>query len=167
MRFLFSVLVVALSFTAPVRASDAPADAHAADRVQIQKVVEGFKAAIIAKDGKAVRGMFLPGGSWLMAMDKAGVAKVRAKHPEAKQLVPGSYEDFAGFVGSAPKAIEEVFSNVRIQTDGIVGTVYFDYRFEVDGKATNHGAETWQMVHTDEGWKISAMLYSAIMDDNG
>ena len=167
MRFLFSALVVVLSFTAAVRASDAPADAHSADRAQIQKVVEGFKAAIIAKDGKAVRGMFLPGGSWLMAMDKAGLAKVHAKHPEAKQLVPGSYEEFAGFVGSAPKPIEEVFSNVRIQTDGIVGTVYFDYRFEVEGKATNHGAETWQLVHTDDGWKISAMLYSAIMDDNG
>lgn len=167
MRFVFSVLLAALSFTTAVRASDAPTDAHAADRAQIQKVVDGFKAAIIAKDGKAVRGMFLPGGSWLMAMDKAGLAKVRAKHPEAKQLVPGSYEEFAGFVGSAPKPIEEVFTNVRIQTDGIVGTVYFDYRFEVDGKATNHGAETWQLVHTDEGWKISAMLYSAIMDDNG
>ena len=167
MRFLFSVLLVALSFTTAVHASDAPADTHAADRAQIQKVVEAFKAAIIAKDGKAVRGMFLPGGSWLMAMDKAGLAKVRAKHPEAKQLVPGSYEEFAGFVGSAPKPIEEVFSNVRIQTDGIVGTVYFDYRFEVEGKATNHGAETWQLVHTDDGWKISAMLYSAIMDDNG
>lgn len=167
MRFLFSVLLVVLSFATTVRASDALADAHAADRVQIQKVVDGFKAAIIAKDAKAVRGMFLPGGSWLMAVDKASLAKVGTKHPEAKQFVPGSYEEFAGFVGSAPKPIEEVFSHVRIQTDGIVGTVYFDYRFEVEGKATNHGAETWQLVHTDDGWKISAMLYSAIMDDNG
>lgn len=167
MRSLFSVLFVALSFTASVHAGEAPADAHAADRAQIQKVVDGFKAAIIAKDGKAVRGMFLPGGSWLMAIDKTSLAKVRAKHPEAKALVPGSYEEFASFVGSAPKPIEEIFSNVRIQTDGIVGTVYFDYRFEVEGKATNHGAETWQLVHTDDGWKISAMLYSAIMDDKG
>ncbi|HEY4145709.1 hypothetical protein [Pinirhizobacter sp.] len=167
MRLLLSVLFVALSFTATVHAKDVPVDTHAADRAQIQQVVDSFKAAIIAKNGKAMSGMFLSGGSWLMAVDKASVAKIRTRHPEAKQFVPGSYEEFAGFVGSAPRPIEEVFSNVSIQTDGIVGTVYFDYRFLVDGKATNHGAETWQLVHTDEGWKISAMLYSAIMDDKG
>jgi hypothetical protein len=78
--------------------------------------------------------------------------------------MPGNYEQFAKFVSEAPKPIEETFRNLRIETDGTVGTVYFDYQFLADGKVQNHGVETWQLVHTKDGWKISAMLYSVIMD---
>lgn len=165
MKFILSaLLLVALPLAAPLHAKNA--DAHAVDRIQIQQLVERFKGAIVAKDGQAMRGMFLPGGSWLMAMDKAALAKVRLKKPDAPQFAPDNYENFAKFVGNAPKPIEETFDDVHIETDGIVGTVYFDYRFLVEGKSTNHGTETWQLVHTDDGWKISAMLYSVTLDDN-
>jgi hypothetical protein len=45
-----------------------------------------------------------------------------------------------------------------------VGIVYFDYRFIKDGKQTNHGVESWQVIRESDGWKISAMLYS-VSDD--
>jgi len=49
---------------------------------------------------------------------------------------------------------------VRIDTNGTVASVWFDFDFLVDGKVTNQGSETWQLVRTDDGWKINAMLYS-------
>ena len=165
MKLVLSVLLFTTSLAMPLHAEKATTAAHAADRAQIQQLVEHFKGVIIAKNGDAMRAMFLPGGSWLQGTDKTSLAKVRAKKPDAQQFAPGSYEQFAKFVGTAPKAIEETFDNVRIETDGIVGTVYFDYQFLVEGKPQNHGVETWQLVHTDDGWKISAMLYSVIMDD--
>lgn len=165
MKFPLPALLVAISLAAPLHAKEAANDTLAADRSQIQQLIEHFKGAIIAKDGEAMHAMFLPGGSWLQGVDKTSLAKVRAKQPDAQQFAPGNYEQFAKFVSSAPKAIEETFDNVRIESDGIVGTVYFDYRFLVEGKPTNHGVETWQLVHTDSGWKISAMLYSVILDD--
>ncbi|ULU23182.1 nuclear transport factor 2 family protein [Dyella terrae] len=112
-----------------------------------------------------MRGMFLPGGSWFQGLGETSLAAVRAKKPEAWRFNSGSYEKFAKFVGTSPAAIEETFDNVRIETDGTVGTVCFDYRFIADGKQTNHGMETWQVVRESDGWKISAMLYSVIMDD--
>lgn len=166
MKFVLTALLLAASLVAPLRAEETASAAHTLDRGHIQQLVDRFKAAIIAKDGNAMHAMFLPGGSWLQGTDKPTLAKVRAKQPDAKQFAPGDYEKFAKFVGSAPKPIEETFDNVRIETDGIVGTVYFNYRFLIDGKPSNHGVETWQVVNTDDGWKISAMLYSVILDDN-
>lgn len=165
MKFLLSVLLLTTVFSVALHANDAPADTHAADRAQIQQLIEHFKGAILAKNGSAMHDMFMPGASWLMGFDKASLAKIRIKKPEAKQFVPDNYEQFAKFVGSTTKPIEEVFDNVQIQTDGTVGVVYFDYRFLVEGKITNHGVETWQLIHTNEGWKISAMLYSVTLDD--
>jgi hypothetical protein len=69
-------------------------------------------------------------------------------------------------VGSFPKAIGETFDNLRIESDGTIGSVYFDFRFLQDGKPLNRGVQTWQLVHTEDGWKISAMLYSVMLDDN-
>lgn len=141
-------------------ASPAP-QAHA----DIQKVVDQFKAAIIARDGDGLRTLFVPGSSWFQALDEASLQRVRGKKPDAKRYDAGNYEQFAKFVSGATKPIEETFDNIRIETDGTVGTVFFDYTFLESGKATNHGVETWQMIRTDDGWKISAMLYSVVLDD--
>lgn len=165
MKLVLSVLLLTASLATSLHAEQAGAGAHATDHARIQQLVERFKSAIVAKDGDAMHAMFLPGASWFQGTEKASLAKVRTKKPDAQQFTPGSYEQFAKFVGTAPTAIEETFDNVRIETDGTIGTVYFDYKFLADHKVTNHGVETWQLVHTDEGWKISAMLFSVILDD--
>lgn len=165
MKFGLFALFLATSLATPLHAGEAATDTHAADHARIQQLVERFKGAILTKNAEAMRAMFLPNGSWLEGLDKKSLAQVRAKKPAAQPFSPGNYEQFAKFVGSTPKAIEETFDHVRIETDGTVGIVYFDYRFLIDGKPLNHGVETWQVVHTDDDWKISAMLYSVSMDD--
>jgi hypothetical protein len=146
-----------------------PFGAHASDKAsnEINQLVETFKASIIAKDGKKLESLFLPeNSSWYWAYDQATFDAQRAKKPATARYVheADSYKTFTQFVGSTKHAVEEKFSNVRIQTDGAVGSVYFDYVFLLDGKPTNHGNETWQVIRTDNGWKISAMLYSVILD---
>jgi hypothetical protein len=51
MRVLLSLILLALCLVSPVHAADKPADARAADIAAIEKVVEQFKAAIIARNG--------------------------------------------------------------------------------------------------------------------
>jgi hypothetical protein len=165
MKPAFLALSLATLFAMPMYAKADTADAHATDTAQIQQLIEQFKDAIREKNSQAMHDLFQPGGSWLQGLDQTSLAAVRAKKPGVKQFAPDNYEHFAKFIGTAPKPVEEIFDNVRIQTDGTVGTVYFDYRFLDGGKQTNHGVETWQLVHTEQGWKISAMLYSVILDD--
>jgi glycyl-tRNA synthetase (class II) len=49
---------------------------------------------------------------------------------------------------------------VRVDTNGAVASVWFDFDFLDDGKVTNRGSESWQMVRAEDGWKISSMLFS-------
>lgn len=139
----------------PCAAADAP-------KADIQKVVDRFQVALKAHDAKAVSALFLDDNvSWYTAMGEASLAKVKAKHPEVTPYKAGTLKQFADFVGSGKVAVEERFHDVRIDTDGTVASVYFDFDFLADGKVANHGAETWQMIRTPDGWKIAAMLYSS------
>lgn len=166
MKLALSALVFSISLAMPLYAMDKSVDAPSAARAEVQQLVERFRQAIHMKDGEAMRGMFLPGGSWFRVLDPASLAAARAKKPEARQINPGRYEEFAEFLGTSPAALEETVDNVRIETDGTVGMVWFDYRFIKDGNQSNHGVETWQVVRDSDGWKISAMLFSVILDDS-
>lgn len=144
-------------------ASTVSAAEPTAARGDIQSLVTNFQKAIVARDGDALKTMFLPSGSnWWSAFDDGTLATVKKRKPDASREHAGDMVKFADFIKTTTHSPEEVFSNVQIQTDGIIGTVYFDYVFLLDGKPTNHGVETWQVIRTDAGWKISAMLYSEI-----
>jgi len=156
--FFSSLLLAAACLASPVHAADNP---HAADVVAINQVVEQFKAAIIAHDGKTLGSLFLQDhDSWLSVADEATWAAVKARNPKARKVLPDSWKEFADFVQSAPGKVEERFYNVRIDTNGAVASVWFDFDFLIDGKVTNRGSESWQMVRAEDGWKISSMLFS-------
>ena len=172
MRVLLSSLLSFLSFVSfffaaacivvPAHAADSPASAaHEADVSAINQVVDSFKAAIIAHDGATLGSLFLQDhDSWLSVPDQATWAAVKARNPAARQVMVGSWRQFAEMIKTGHRPVEERFYNVRIDTNGAVGSVWFDFDFLEDGKVTNRGSETWQMVRDEDGWKIGAMLYS-------
>jgi hypothetical protein len=63
-------------------------------------------------------------------------------------------------IASSNARQEERFSNIRIDTDGTVASVYFDYTYNVDGKKSNWGHETWGLAKSAGAWKISSMIWS-------
>jgi hypothetical protein len=156
--FFSSLLLAAACLAGPAHAADDP---HAADVAAINQVVEQFKAAIIAHDGKALGSLFLQDhDSWLSVADEPTWAAVKARHPDARKVLPDSWKKFANFIQTAPKPVEERFYNVHIDTNGAVASVWFDFDFLIDGQVTNRGSETWQLVPAEDGWKISSMLFS-------
>ena len=157
-QLLSAVLFAGLALTAQVRAAEP-------DQAQIEQVIERFKAAIIAHDSKGLEALFVPeGGSWFEVLGEDAFQRIKARKPDLSRVHPDSYRHFVAFVGDAKQPIEEQFDNVRVHTDGAVASVYFDFVFLVDGKRSNAGSETWQLVHTNDGWKISAMAYSSYPD---
>lgn len=162
MRVLLSLILFVLCLASPVHAADKPAaGARAAEVAAIQKVVEQFKAAIIARDGKTLGSLFLQDhDSWLSVADDAIWAKMKAHNPKARKVIPSTWKEFSKFIQDSTVPVEERFYNVRIDTNGAVASVWFDFDFLADGKVTNRGSESWQMVRTEDGWKISSMLYS-------
>ncbi len=129
---------------------------------EIQRVVDTFQTAIVAKDGKTLSNLFLPqGGAWFTVLSDETYARIKAKSPSAPRFKQGSYTEFVDFVATSKEPMQEKFSNVRIDTDGAVASVYFDFVFLSNNVENNRGSETWHLLKTNDGWKISSMTYSA------
>jgi SnoaL-like domain len=155
MRITSPMAALLLLTTVPCVAQDSP-------KAQVQQVVDRFQTSLKAKDTQALSALFLPESkAWITTLGEPSFTNVKAKHPEVTRYKSGSLQEFTDFVGKAKVSVEERFHHVRIETDGSVASVYFDFEFLMDGKVGNHGAETWQLVRTDQGWKIAAMLYSS------
>ena len=58
------------------------------------------------------------------------------------ELYISSYRDSAKLVSTTPNSFDPEHSNVVTQRDGNIAPVYFDFVFNVDGKANNCGSET-------------------------
>ena len=162
MRVLLSSMLLAVCLAGPAHAADGVATgARAADVAAIHAVVDQFKAAIIARDGKTLGSLFLQDhDSWLSVADDAVWAKVKARNPKARKVSSSTWKKFANMIQTSDKPLEERFYNLRVDTNGAVASVWFDFDFLEDGKVTNRGSESWQMVRAEDGWKISSMLYS-------
>ena len=152
-RLLFAVL--ALAFALPCSAAESP-------KVEINKVIARFQSSLKHHDAEALGRLFLPDSdAWITTLGDGTLMAMRKKHPTAPHYKVGARKSFLDFVGSTSSSIEEDFHDLRIDTDGSVASVYFNFEFLMDGKVQNRGAETWQLVKTDDGWKIAAMLYSS------
>lgn len=157
MKIIIAFALILASFFGGIAHATNPGD-------DIHRLIDGFQKAIVAKDGKALSDMFLPsGGAWVTVLSDDSYARMKAKSPNVPRYKLGNYTDFVQFVATSKVPIEERFSQVRVETDGAVASVYFDFVFLQDGKENNRGSETWHVVKTDSGWKISSMTYSVNM----
>ena len=160
-------LLAALGFlllAGPAHAAAADAAASEAE-TRIKLVIDSFHSAIIKKDKAALSALFLPANnSWIAVPTEQTYRVVHAKHPKARRFMPGSYTGFADFIAASPERMEEKFSNVKIETDGAVASVYFDFVFLANGRRQNRGSEAWQLINTGSGWKINALVYSIDVD---
>ncbi|MBO9715935.1 MAG: nuclear transport factor 2 family protein [Pseudoxanthomonas sp.] len=162
----FACLVLALAALAvPGIASAARSEPEDVDA--IRRVVEAFRTSIIDHDRAAFMGLFFSGVpgevTWQFANDDARMARIRKDKPEARKarhLPEVNHVAFIDAIVASRKTSEEVFSNIDIDTDGEIGSVAFDYEFLSDGKQTNWGREMWQLVRTEDGWKIISVIWS-------
>ncbi|MGB6133670.1 MAG: nuclear transport factor 2 family protein [Acidobacteriaceae bacterium] len=135
---------------------------HHAQVAAIEQVMKQYHEAVVTHNGAALSALFLPDANlWLSVLTDSAYDRAQAKGAKDPKVKAGSYRDFAKVVSSTPKAFDPEHSNVVILTDGTIAAVYFDFVFNVDGKAENRGSETWQLVKTVDGWRIAAITYSS------
>lgn len=142
----------------------------AADKQQIEAIVEAFRMAIIDKDQERFMQLFLHENiTWSGVMSDASLARIHAgiKDPDAPRPMKyfnGTPRKFIEGIAKSPSRKEETFDTMRIDSDGDVAQVWFDYTFVEDDHKNNWGKESWQLVRTASGWKIAAVIWS--MEDN-
>lgn len=161
-RFFATVLALTMFVLAPqaVFAQDAK------DRQQIEQVIERFRTAIIDKDKDAFMALFLKEDiTWSGVTTDASIERMYAARPKPEMRRPfkifsSNPRKFIGGIAADKAKVEETVSNVRIDSDGDVAQVWFDYSFVSGGHKENWGKESWQMVRTEAGWKIAAVVWS-------
>ncbi|TKR29244.1 hypothetical protein FCE95_13850 [Luteimonas gilva] len=134
------------------------------DTQSVEAVVEAFRASIVERDQARFKKLFLDERTtWQSVTGAKNLAEVRKKKPAAVKVridPTNNPRNFIDEIAADKVKSEEQFRDVKIQSDGDIASVYFDYSFLADGKETNHGKEAWQLVHTDDGWKIVSVIWS-------
>lgn len=138
------------------------------DVADIQNIIDRFAAAFRERDVKGFPDLFYSANPqeviWQFVVEDARLARVQKFKPEARKArhVPdNNYLSAIQAIAADPLPTEEKFSNVKIDTDGEVASVNFDYVVTVGGKDQNWGREMWHLVRTERGWKIISVIYSA------
>lgn len=160
-KLIFPLLLLVACLPAHA-AQNAPADVKA-----IEQVVESFRTSLINKDKPTYMGLFFSDNpqdiGWQFVSEDVRLQDIRKAKPDAIKARKIPANNFIALIDGAvasPKPREEKFFNTKIETDGDVASVSFDYSFHDDGEKTNWGKELWQLIRTEQGWKIFSVVYS-------
>lgn len=128
---------------------------------EIENVIIKFKYAILKKDSTLFNSLFFtPSTSFVGIMSKKTEESIQKKYPEFEGTSVSNNRKFILEICKSTKQHEEKFSNVRINTNGAVGTVFFDYSYHIDDKMIQWGQESWNLVFTENNWLITDVIYS-------
>ncbi|MCA3003294.1 MAG: DUF3471 domain-containing protein [Burkholderiales bacterium] len=160
------LLTAALLFLPSIGAAQAPTPTVSVQTAtqQIQALVEAYRTSIIDKDKAKFLGALVNENiPWISVFEDETFRRRQEAtvEPEkvARQGTVNARELIDANVAVRQK-MEEKISNVQITTDGNKGSVVFDYSFQYDGRVTNWGKATWQVVNTNTGWKINSISYT-------
>lgn len=130
--------------------------------LEIQELRDRYHSAVTGHDGPGLLRLVLPQASlWLTALDEESFLQLRKTKPDTQKVHASNFQQFAAFLNSSKAQLDPQSSDVRIITDGTIATVYFDFKFLIDGAVQNQGSETWQLINAEDGWKIAAITYSS------
>ncbi|MDR7136243.1 hypothetical protein J2X06_003469 [Lysobacter niastensis] len=160
------LLVLCLAFagcqTTSVKSHGKPEDVAA-----LKQVVELFRTSLVNKDKATYMSLFFSDKpqdiGWQFVSEDARLEHIRETKPDAIKARHIPSNNFISLIDGAvatKEPREETFSNVSIDTDGEIASVSFDYTFLANGNKTNWGKEMWQLVRTEEGWKIFSVVYT-------
>ena len=137
----------------------------------IESVIEAFDQSIQSKDRERFLNLFVDPSSTMVAVvseegmvvRRAAVEKINKrdnKNFTATRNWTSSPQKMINRIINQKESTREQFDNIKITTDNNIAQVYFDYAYYIDDKKNNWGSESWQLVQTLKGWKISSIVYS-------
>ena len=137
------------------------------DIAAIKQVVESFRTSLINKDKATYMSLFFSDKpediGWQFVSEDTRLEHIKKTKPDAikaRQIPSNNFISLIDGAVVAKEPREETFSNIVIDTDGEIASVAFDYTFLANGQKTNWGKEMWQLVRTENGWKIFSVVYT-------
>ena len=130
----------------------------------INEVFSAFFESIKNKDKASFLNLFHPSNvAWVGVYSDESIEILRSRYGKEvfkPKDVSSTPTEFIDNIVSSPFEITEEYHNVKVFGDSNVATVIFDYSYFLGDFKSNWGLETWLLVKTDNGWKISAVNFS-------
>lgn len=117
------------------------------DRDAVLKVVQAFFDTMTAKDIDGAREILVPQGRF-HAM-RAGA--------EPRSL---SNEEYLAQLQASKQTMRERIWNPEVRVHGSIATMWAPYDFWIDGKYSHCGVDAFDLIKTEEGWKIAGGTYT-------
>jgi hypothetical protein len=142
------VLAVALSvLAAPAVTTAQPSNT---EREAVLAVVQRFFDTMTARDVDGARQVLQPQGRFHAMRMRDGKPDVRAFSNE---------EYFADLQASRQKMQERIWSP-EVRISGVIATLWAPYDFWIDGKYSHCGIDAFDLIKTEDGWKIAGGVYT-------
>lgn len=143
--------LVALSLiAAAARPAVAAPRADVSARAEALGVVTAFFDAMKARDGEAIRRLYLPGAVLVSGSPSGTGYNVRQQ----------SIEAFIPAAANAPEAFVERMWASDVQVDGRMAIVWARYDFHRGSTFSHNGRDVYVLMKTDAGWKIASLVFT-------
>jgi hypothetical protein len=121
-----------------------------ADRDAVLKVVQLFFDTMTARDVDGARKIMVPEGRFFaMEMRKPTAA-----------LQSFTNEEYFARLQKGKSSNRERIWNPEVRVHGSIATVWAPYDFWTDGKFSHCGVDAFDLVRTNEGWKIAGGAFT-------
>ena len=152
MRF---AVILAVALISLARVSAQPFDSAQgkptdADRDAVLQTVQAFFDTMAAKDVEGARKILQPQGRFHAMRMRDGKPDVRAFSNE---------EYFATLKAGEQKMRERIW-NPEVRVHGLIATVVAPYDFWIDGKLSHCGTDAFDLIKTEDGWKLAGGVYT-------
>lgn len=137
--YLFCVLLAS-----KVSAQPAP------ERDEVLKVVQAFFDTMTARDVEGARKILQPQGRFHATRIRDGKPDVRAF----------ANEEYLADLQAAKTRMQERIWNPEIRVQGTIATLWAPYDFWIDGKFSHCGIDAFDLIKTEDGWKLAGGVYT-------
>jgi len=138
----FAALLTTAILHAPIAAQTS------ADHDAILKTVQAFFDTMTAKDVEEARKILMPQGRF---------HAVRMRDGNIRSF---SNEEYLADLQAGKRMLRERMWNPEVRVHGAIATVWTPYDFWIDGKFSHCGIDAFDLVKTDEGWKLAGGSYT-------
>lgn len=132
-----------------------------ASETQIRDVIEQFRISIIKNDKDTFSSLFFSDEvPFIAVFSDEMLASKRIERPNYPAAVDfGKLGPPANLISESDEQEEKMW-NIKVQTDGHLASVHFDYSDHDNGKKKAWGTESWSMVKVDTDWKITSVSFT-------
>lgn len=112
--------------------------------------VQAFFDAMAAGDAEASRRTMLEEGQWF----------VPSEGPGGMQLARAPHGEYLARLEAGDERLLERMWDPTVLVHGPIAIVWTPYDFHLNGEFSHCGVDAFSLVKTDEGWKISGVIFT-------